>query len=385
MSGNALAEANATTALAPSNTPNSLAAIDEIKNRMQLLAHLLKEVLVEGCDFGVIPGTGRPIPKEYVDAKKRNDDKAMQEALGGPGFIVQGDKVFRAVLFQAGAQAVCTMFRLAPELTTTYVDLPGGHREVRATCRLIHIESGKCWGQTVGFCSTMESKYRYRGTQVEGTGVDSPRSYTDAKRNGDWKKASQILAETMGERDEGQFCVKQLDGQWQICRKLNAKQENENPADQFQTCEQMACKRALVSAARQIGASRLFAMDLIDEDDDSDPASPAGRAANAKPVDNKPATPEPPKTKPSDAKPAPKAPTKEQTPGKVVETIRAIPGCETVTLDDLEEYAQRTCKLDSCAVWNEDAYAAFRNIVAELRSKSAAPADFFPRLKGESN
>lgn len=316
--------------------------VQEILARRSAVSQLVAAAFKEDTHFGTIPGCGD-----------------------------------RRVILKPGVDLAAMAFHLGDKYEFKVSDLPGGHREYETRCILFYIPTGTVIAEGIAICSSMESKYRYRGTQVESTGEVVPKAYWDARNAGDHAQANKLLGGP-------QFVAKKIDGQWMKCSKTAEKMENADPADTFNTVKKMAAKRAKAAAV----ISALAIADQFDHDIGEE-LFDEGIAADAKPVESKPATAGAAKgkaaDKPADAKPAQKAPTKEQTPGKVVETIRAIPGCDTVTLDDLEEYAQRTCKLDSCAVWNEDAYAAFRNIVAELRSKSAAPADFFPRLKGDSN
>ena len=71
-----------------------------------------------------------------------------------------GDK---PTLFKAGAEKLALVFRLAPAFDVRKTELPNWHREYEVVCTLTHIPTGATIAQGIGVCSTMESKYRYRG------------------------------------------------------------------------------------------------------------------------------------------------------------------------------------------------------------------------------
>jgi hypothetical protein len=118
---------NGTTAVAVLE-PRELRQVSaqEIKQRINLVQEVMHEVMIEGVHYGIIEGTKEP------------------------------------TLYKPGAEILNVTFRLAPRFEITRTNLEGGHREYEIRTMLSHISTGEFWGEGVGSCSTMESKYRYR-------------------------------------------------------------------------------------------------------------------------------------------------------------------------------------------------------------------------------
>jgi len=105
----------------------STLTIDKLKSQIKLVNELLNEVLQSNVHYGIIPGCG---------------DKPT--------------------LLKAGAEKLCTLFRLAPNYDVFVLNFDEGHREYRVTTTLRHIKTNDLWGGGIGSCSTLESKYRYK-------------------------------------------------------------------------------------------------------------------------------------------------------------------------------------------------------------------------------
>lgn len=194
----------------------------ELKRQVQHIQEIMKAVMVDGEHYGTIPGCG---------------DKK--------------------VLLKSGAEKLSMTFRLAPSYEWTQVDHPNGHREFMVRCRMVHISSGIAWGEGIGSCSTMESKYRYRMGEPEITDRPVPKEY--------WTKKDASL---LGGKN---FMPKKVDGKWFIAKKSDAKVDNENPADQYNTVFKMAKKRAHVDACLTCtAASDIFTQKYEDIEDGED-------------------------------------------------------------------------------------------------------------------
>lgn len=152
-----------------------------------------------------------------------------------------GDK---PTLLKSGAEKLAMTFRLAPVYRVERRDLDRGHREILVTCSLRHILTGETWGEGVGCCSTLESKYRYRW---ESTGEDPPGNY--------WQSRDPASIGGSG------FAVRKAGGKWKIHRRI----ENPDLADVYNTVLKIARKRALVDAiTTATAASDIFAQDPED-------------------------------------------------------------------------------------------------------------------------
>lgn len=183
----------------------------------------MKEVLVKGEHYGVIPGCG---PKP--------------------------------TLFKAGAEALMKLFRLACDYDVTFLPTKGEHREVSVKCILTSFDTGKFMGAGVGSCSTMESKYRYRQATRK-----CPRPECNAE----------AIIKGKDEYGGGWLCWKKKDGcgaKFEIDDPAIIGQdvgriENEDLADQYNTILKMAKKRALVDAVlTRTAAGDVFSQDLED-------------------------------------------------------------------------------------------------------------------------
>lgn len=198
--------------------------IEQIVTAMRKVKDLLKEVMVEGEHYG----------KLTESAKK-------------------------PTLYKSGAEKLAQLFRLAPvceEISER--DLPGGHREYRVRVSLVHIPTGVKWGDSVGLCTTMESKYRFR----------------EAKRSCPACGVEAIIWSRF--EPQGWICFHKMGGcgarfaetDPRITEQRVGRVENENPADLFNTVLKMAYKRAFVSAVIvATGASDIFIPD-VDEGDE---------------------------------------------------------------------------------------------------------------------
>jgi hypothetical protein len=201
--------------------PRELAPLSatEIKRQVNLIQEVLQAVMQEGVHYGVIPGTDKP------------------------------------TLLKPGAEKICLTFRLGTELEVQAKDLGNGHREYTVTCSLRHLRSNELYGQGIGSCSTMESKYRWRRGEAEDTGKAVPKDYWDHFKTNP-ARAQDIIG------GKG-FITKKIDGQWKICKKSDERMENLDIADVYNTVLKMAKKRALVDATlTATAASDCFTQDL---------------------------------------------------------------------------------------------------------------------------
>lgn len=235
-------------------------SVSDLVRRVNIVREVFDKVMKEETHWGTIPGCKQPS------------------------------------LYKPGAELVCSMFRLVPEYETETSEMPGGHREVRVKCILKSVSTGAAWGQGLGVCSTMESKYRYVGSMGEPTGRSVPRAYWDAKRAGD----SAGMAKAIGGRE---FFVKKNDGNWEVFKKSAEKEERIDMADVYHTVSAMAAKRAYIAATRSsTPAGEMFGQeidpdDVLDDGPAQAPAEPAAAAAAPAPEQKKAA----PKGKPTPA------------------------------------------------------------------------------------
>lgn len=184
----------------------------QVIEQVCLIQEVKAGVMRDGEHYGTIPGTEKP------------------------------------TLLKSGAEKLALTFRLAASYQIATTTSPmSGHREYAVTCTLTHLVSGAVWGQGVGLCSTMESKYRYR-SGYDPTGKPVPKDY--------WKDRDASLLGGKG------FAAKKIEGQWQIV-KATSREENPDIADTYNTVLKMAKKRAFVDAIlTATGGSDFFTQDL---------------------------------------------------------------------------------------------------------------------------
>lgn len=200
----------------------AVVSVEEVRQQVNMIQDLMRSLMTNGEHYGKIPGCG---------------DKPS--------------------LLKPGAEKISFMFRLVPDYQIERVDLPGGHREYIITCVLRHSQTGIKYGEGVGSCSTMESKYRYRGGEKEGTGQPVPTEYWNLKKDGRMDEAQALL----GGRG---YAPGKIDGRWEICR-IGEKVEHDNPADYYNTVLKIGKKRALVDATlTATAASDIFTQDIED-------------------------------------------------------------------------------------------------------------------------
>ena len=193
-------------------------SVERIREQMDNVHRLMKEVMKEGEHYGIIPGTDKK------------------------------------TLYKQGAEKLSMMFRLAPKYKIEKTEMPNGHREINFSCLIIHIPSQTIMAEGVGSCSTMESKFRYRNISgFEVTDMEIPK---DSKEN----KAMY--------RKQG-FGMKKVEGAWCWVKfKGGERQENPDIADVYNTVLKMAKKRAHIDAVlTATGASDIFTQDYEPDED----------------------------------------------------------------------------------------------------------------------
>lgn len=190
----------------------------DLRQQVDLIQQVMREVMKPGEHYGVIPGTTKP------------------------------------TLFKPGAEKLGMTFRLDPRFSITRLELDNGHREYEIVCIL---QYGERHWEGVGLCSSMESKYRYRGAEKESTGKRVPPDYWDLRKD-DAKKAQALLG------GSGFTTMKDEDGTWMIAKK-GERAENPDIADTYNTVLKMAKKRAHVDAIlTATAASDIFTQDMED-------------------------------------------------------------------------------------------------------------------------
>lgn len=203
---------------------------NEIQMQVNLIQEVMKKVMKDGTHYGKIPGCG---------------DKK--------------------VLLKPGAEKLSLTFHLRPvidndrDVRVEKMSGYAGHVEITVYCHILN-SSGLEIATGIGSCSTMESKYRYRGGEKKPTGEPVPKEYWNLKKEGQVTEAQQLL----GGPGYGAF---KIDGVWQICE-FGEKLENPDIADTYNTVLKMAKKRAYVDGILSAtAASDIFTQDIIDEDD----------------------------------------------------------------------------------------------------------------------
>jgi hypothetical protein len=262
-------------------------SVEGVMAQVNAIQEMMKRAMRSGEHYGIIPGTSRK-------------DK-------------DGKELAKPSLLKPGAEKLSMMFRLSP--TYTGQDCPvmyaNGHLEYRLTCTMTNIRTGEVWGQGVGSCSTLETKYRFRKAEQTCPKCGKPAIIKGKKEyGGGW----------LCFKNKGGCGEKYKDGDTTIENQSMGRVEHDNPADYYNTVLKMAKKRAQVDAVLTCtAASDLFTQDLEDmaenglihdqgkpENAKSDPpatpttaSQPQAQAQQQPPAKQSP-TPQPGQTEPPD-------------------------------------------------------------------------------------
>jgi len=243
-------EIKALATIQPNTAPMS---VRELVGHVELIREAMQKAMQKGQHYGTIPGCG---------------DKPT--------------------LLQPGAQILLNLFHLNPDPILEVIEMGGGHREYRFTVRLLN-NAGVFVGSGVGSCSTMESKYRYRGGERKCPACGKETIIKGKAEYGGgwlcWTKKGGCGAK-FGEKDPA------------IIGQEVGKVENPDIADVYNTCEKMAYKRALVSATlTRTAASDIFTQDIEDNRSDAqDPVSEPFDSTPARKTSSAPKSPPQPPT-----------------------------------------------------------------------------------------
>ena len=176
-------------------------SMDEAKHRYNSLVAFTKELMTEGKDYGVIPGTGN-----------------------------------KPTLLKPGAEKLCSLFGLFPDFETLdkITDFENGLFFYRVKCTLYR--NGVPVASGVGSCNSKEKKYRYR--------------YIYENKATEEEKAKAVSVETKSGR-YGKYKVYKV--------------ENSEPFELVNTIDKMAQKRAMVAATLiGANASEFYTQDIED-------------------------------------------------------------------------------------------------------------------------
>jgi hypothetical protein len=250
-------------------------AIENAQNRKRIVSTLRQTTLVEGVDFGVVPGTQKP------------------------------------TLLKPGAERLCSALGFAPVFEVSSKvenwsdDCAFFHYEV--TCKLIHIDSGLIIATGIGSCNSKENRYRWRWVNRDDVPLwlDIPTLKTRNSEIVEFDFAVE-KAETTGKYGKPAeywqaFKTALENGTARRIKKKDAKQVERDaiaigdtqyriPNDEIftlvNTFQKMACKRALI-AAILIGAnaSEFFTQDVEDMADVID-ATYSVVSGNGKPTES---------------------------------------------------------------------------------------------------
>lgn len=286
-------------------------SVRQFGEREQLLREL-KEMLVEGIDYGVIPGTDKP------------------------------------TLLLPGAQKICTFFGYVPHYDVRQVeDWTGDKTDGEPlfyydfTCTLL--KDTKAVGEGRGSCNSWESKYRFRWVQesqipasadkskllTRGGRMSEPEfAINRADTTGKYGKPSeywQQFKDAIANGTASKIKKAKKDGgemdAWEIdCSVFRV--PNEAFADIINTCQKMGQKRAYIAATLSAtGASQYFTQDLDDIDREAAGIDTGGHAVGTQAAadyvrDKKLAEPKPnPPAQQAPAKAAQAAPAAAETAG----------------------------------------------------------------------
>lgn len=198
-------------ALIPSQETYSPVSAQQIREQVNLIQQMMREVMKPDVHYGRIPGTDKD------------------------------------TLYKPGAEKICLTFRLAATFHVEHTDMPNAHREYAVRCTLTS-PSGSVVGEGIGVCSTMESKYRYRW---DNTGEVVPNEYWETRD-------PNLLGGTS-------YAPRKTRGTWMIFQRI----DYDNPADYYNTCAKMAKKRAHVDATlTTTAASDIFEQDIEEMPED---------------------------------------------------------------------------------------------------------------------
>ena len=197
----------------------------EVRANVNLIQEIMREVMTEGQHYGKIPGCG---------------DKPT--------------------LLKPGAEKLSITFRLRPIIDNDrdiqIEQLPNNHINVRVYCHILSA-TGLELATGIGSCSSMESKFRYRGGEKVGTGQPIPKEYWNLKKAGKTREAQESIG-------GAGFGVGKIDGVWQICE-IGEKMENPDISDVHNTVLKMGKKRAYVDGILSAtAASDIFTQDIED-------------------------------------------------------------------------------------------------------------------------
>jgi hypothetical protein len=193
-------------------------SVESVMAQVGAIQELMKRAMIKDEHYGVIPGCVKPS------------------------------------LLKPGAEKLGMMFRLAPSYDITERELQNNHREYSVNCTLKHIVTGQVWGQGVGSCSTMETKFRYRKAEQTCPKCGKPTIIKGKKEyGGGW----------LCYPKKGGCGAKFQDGDKEIENQNMGRVEHDNPADYHNTCLKMAKKRAQVdSILTATAASDIFTQDV---------------------------------------------------------------------------------------------------------------------------
>lgn len=246
------------TELVVTASPERSLSVAEIVSHVQLIQHVLADVMKPGVHYG----------KPFVG--RRNEEEEAQPASSA----VAAERK-KNVLLKAGAEVLCMTFRIAPQLEVEELPERGGGIRYRVKSRGVHQVTGQVLGEGMGEASTAEEKFQWRRAICAEEFDAAPATERRIRyRHG----------------KQGSFYTEQ--------------QVREQPADKANTVLKMAVKRAEVAMTLIVTAcSDMFAQDLEEEDD---PAGAGGQKERKTPQRKaKPGAPTPPPAQPPPATPPP--------------------------------------------------------------------------------
>jgi len=225
--------------------PTMVSDIASAKARLQELQAFVREVMVEGEDYGTIPGTEKP------------------------------------ALYKPGAEKLCEIYGLvqSPTVVTRIEDWETPHFHYEVRCDLVSKRTGRIIGCGFGSCNSYESRYRWRMAD---------RRCPICNRETIIRGKEEYGGGWLCFRKRGGCGAKFHDAEPEILNQTVGRVPNEDVCTLVNTLLKMAKKRALVDAVLSVTrSSGLFTQDVEDLDTGGNPDPPRPDPA-PKPESRKP-------------------------------------------------------------------------------------------------